>query len=474
MRQLGERAIVIGASIGGLMAARVLADFYCSVLLVERDRFPDSPQNRRGVPQGRHSHLLMRRGSLAMSELFPGVLDELVASGAPVWDDGDLTKLDLALVGHRLVRHGRFTDLDSTTFYSPSRPLLEFHIRRRVLALKNVLAYQAHEFIDLAVEGDRVTGVQVRDQDNSRDKLLMADLVVDAMGRGSRMPVLLESRGYPRPAEDEVTIRLTYSSQLFQMSQEKPPEVAVFVPDASGQSEGVGMFSYENDTAIVTLAGMMGHQPPSDVSQILDEVAELAPPHITHALRRAEPVGEPARFHTPSSRWRRYDKLRRFPKGLVVTGDAFCSFNPIYGQGMTVATLDALELGDALASGEDDLARRFFAGAAKATRVAWNMAVGADLSLPHVPGKPTLAMRCSNLYTERVLTCAESNPYVAEQFWKVMNLVAPPTQLLQPAVLFPAAASLVRPRRPRPRDVRPGPAPTHRAKRYTRTNVSSQ
>jgi len=231
---------------------------------------------------------------------------------------------------------------------------------------------------------------------------------------------------------------------------------------------------YENDTAIVTLAGMMGHQPPSDVSQILDEVAELAPPHVTRALRRAEPVGEPARFHTPSSRWRRYDKLRRFPKGLVVTGDAFCSFNPIYGQGMTVATLDALALGDALASGVDGLARRFFAGAAKATRVAWNMAVGADLSLPDVPGKPTLAMRCSNLYTDRVLTCAETNPYVAEQFWKVMNLVAPPTRLLQPAVLFPTAASLVRPRRTRPRGVRSGAMPTHHAKRYTRTDVSSQ
>ena len=125
---------------------------------------------------------------------------------------------------------------------------------------------------------------------------------------------------------------------------------------------------------------------------------------------------------------------------------AFCSFNPIYGQGMTVATLDALALRDALASGEDDLARRFFTGAVKATRVAWNMAVGSDLALPEVSGQSTLAMRCSNLYTDRVLTCAESNSSVAEEFWKVVNLVTPPTQLLQPRVLVPVAASLVRPR----------------------------
>ena len=195
MGQLGERAIVVGASIGGLMAARVLADFYGEVLLIERDRFPGSPVSRRGVPQGTHGHALMRRGSLEMSELFPGVLDEVVGCGAPVWDDGDLTKLDVSFGGHRLVRHGRFTDLDSTIFYSASRPLLEFHIRRRVLTLWNVVAYQGYEFIDVAVEGDRVIGVQVRDQNGGEDKLLLADLVVDAMGRGSRMPVLLENRG---------------------------------------------------------------------------------------------------------------------------------------------------------------------------------------------------------------------------------------------------------------------------------------
>src|SRR3954452_380259 len=122
MKHLGESDIVVGASIAGLLAARVLADFYDTVILVERDRFADAPQNRRGVPQGRHSHVLMRRGSLAMSELFPGLLEELVASGAPVWEDGDLTKLDFSVAGHRLARHGRFTHLHSTLIYSATRP----------------------------------------------------------------------------------------------------------------------------------------------------------------------------------------------------------------------------------------------------------------------------------------------------------------------------------------------------------------
>lgn len=446
MKHVGERAIVVGASIAGLLAARVLADFYDTVFLVERDRFPDAPQNRRGVPQGRHSHVLMRRGSLAMSELFPGLLEELVTSGAPVWKDGDLTKLDFTVAGHRLARHGRFTDLDSTVIYSATRPFLEFHIRRNVLALRIFLAYQGYDFIDLLVEDDRICGVRVHDQDSSEEPLLSADLVVDASGRGSRMPVLLESRGYPRPAEDEL-VRINYSSQLFRLSHIKQPEIAINAFDTlTSNRKGLGLYACENDTSMLTLVGIGAHEPPSDIDQMLDDVDELAPPHVAEALRRAEPVGQPARFHTASSRWRRYDKLRRFPKGLVVTGDAYCSFNPVYAQGMTIAALDALALRDALAWGEKDVARRFFAGAAKATRVAWNMAVDSDLTLPEVSGKPTLAMRWSNLYTDRVLECAESNPAVAERFWKVMNLVASPTELLHPAVLMPVAAAIVRPR----------------------------
>jgi 2-polyprenyl-6-methoxyphenol hydroxylase-like FAD-dependent oxidoreductase len=444
MRQLGERAIVIGASMGGLMTARVLADFYDTVLLLERDRLPVSAQNRRGVPQRSHIHLLARRGLMAMSELLPGLPDDLVAGGAQVWEDGDLTKQDMTVAGHRLVRHGHFTDLHSTALYSASRPLLEFQIRRRVLALKSVVAYPGHEFIDVVTDDDHVTGVRVCDKDSGEDKLLLADLVVDAMGRGSRTPVLLESRGYPRPAEDEVTIRLTYSSQLFRMSREKLPEIAIIVGSQPGKFKGMGLCSYENNTSMLTLAGSMGRQPPSGLREMLDEVSELAAPHVVEALRCAEPVGEPARFHIPSSRWRRYDKLRRFPQGLVVTGDAFCSFNPVYGQGMTVAALDALVLRDALTSGGNDLARRFFVGAAKATRAAWNTAVGSDLAVSEAPPRPSLAMRCSNRYADLVLTCAESNASVAEQFWKVVNLVAPPAQLLRPAVLLPVAASLVR------------------------------
>jgi 2-polyprenyl-6-methoxyphenol hydroxylase-like FAD-dependent oxidoreductase len=237
-------------------------------------------------------------------------------------------------------------------------------------------------------------------------------------------------------------IRLTYCSLVFRMPRETLPEIAIVVGAQPGTTRGMALCACENDTSILTLAAIMGHQPPSALSDMLNDVTELAAPHVVEALRRAEPVGEPARFHTPSSRWRRYDKLHRFPRGLVVTGDALCSFNPVYGQGMTVAALDALALADALASGENNLAHRFFVRAAKVTRDAWNMAVESDLALSEGPSRRGFAARCSARYTDRVLRCAESNVSVAEQFWKVTNLVVPPTHLLRPGVLLPVAASL--------------------------------
>src|SRR5690349_11830327 len=256
----------------------------------------------------------MRRGSMALSELFPGVLEDLAAGGAPVWDDGDLSKLDVSVAGHRLTREGRFSDLDSTIVYSASRPLLEFHLRQRVLALNNVAVLQSHDFLGIFLDGTRVTGVHVGEHNSGQEKRLTADLVVDATGRASRMPVLLENAGYRRPAVEEVTIRLTYSSQLFRMSTPIPREIVVNVGIAPGRPKGMGLFAYENDTAILTLAGIAGCQPSSRTADMLEVVAELAPRHVVEALKRAEPLGQPARFHTPSNRWRRYDKLRRFPE----------------------------------------------------------------------------------------------------------------------------------------------------------------
>ncbi|HUO36782.1 MAG TPA: FAD-binding protein, partial [Mycobacterium sp.] len=220
MPVLGERAVVLGASMSGLLAARVLADFYRSVTVVERDVLSGEPANRRGVPQGRHVHALLARGAQTLGELFPGILDELVADGAPVWDDAEYSRLYICFGGHLMPRSGKAVlDPKANAMYQPSRPLLECHVRRRLRAIENVTILDGHDVAELTSTADRkrVTGVRVVDRDGGADKELAADLVVDAMGRAAHTPALLESLGYGRPTEDHIVTHTTYVSQMLRI-----------------------------------------------------------------------------------------------------------------------------------------------------------------------------------------------------------------------------------------------------------------
>ena len=169
---------------------------------------------------------------------------------------------------------------------------------------------------------------------------------------------------------------------------------------------------------------------------MLEFAADFAPAHVLEAIRTAEPLGEVVHHGVPSNRWRRYDKMRRTPEGLLVVGDAVCSFNPIYGQGMTVAALEATVLRDCLRRGDRGLPRRFFRASARKVRVAWQTAVGSDLKLPEVVGPRPLSMRITNAFLEPVLTAVEVDPVVAGQFMRVTAMIDPPARLLRPSILL--------------------------------------
>ncbi|HYP94037.1 MAG TPA: 2-polyprenyl-6-methoxyphenol hydroxylase-like oxidoreductase [Mycobacterium sp.] len=445
MTTLGEHAVVLGASMGGLLAARVLADFYETVTVVERDVLPETSANRRGVPQGRHVHLLLGRGSQVLDELFPGFLDELVAAGAPSFD-GDMSKLYLSNGGHLFPRSGRAKDVP---FFLPSRPLLESHVRRRMRAVANVTVLDGHDVVELTSTPprDRVTGALVRARPDGSERVLRADLVVDAMGRGARTPAFLEGLGYGRPAEDQLGMRLAYSSQLLRIPPGMLNELMVIIGPVPGRPTGMALFGNENNTWMFSVIGMVGREPPDELAEMLAFVEDFAPAHVLAAIRAGEPLAEVARYRMPSSQWRRYDKMRRFPAGLLVFGDAICSFNPVYGQGMTVAALEALALQRCLRRGEDGLARRHFQATAKAVGVAWQMATGADLSLPEVEGPRPLPVRIANNYVDRVLAAAESDIVVAEQFARVIAFLDPPTSLFHPAFIARVATTNLRRRK---------------------------
>jgi 2-polyprenyl-6-methoxyphenol hydroxylase-like FAD-dependent oxidoreductase len=447
MAKLGEHAVVLGASMGGLVAARVLADFYGQVTVVERDLLPPDAANRRGVPQGRHVHALLGRGSAVLAELFPGLTDEIVGAGAPTLDYHDLSELYLCIAGHEPARSGAFQSVPPVLI--PSRPLLESLVRQRLRAIGNVTLLEGYDVADLmsTAGGSRVTGAFIQAHNGHGQQVLDADLVTDATGRGSRTPMFLETLGYGRPAEDSVHVRLSYSSQALRLPPGTLKEKMVIIGPAARRPTGMALFGYENDTWILTVCGMAGVEPPSDLAEMISFADGLAPPHMVAAIKMGEPLAEVCRFRYPGSRWRRYDKMRRFPDGLVVLGDAICSFNPIYGQGMTVAALQAHALRDCLRRGTTDLARRYFRAASKPIGVAWQFAVGGDLSLPEVEGRRPLAVRLSNKYVDRLQTVAQSDLAVAEQFTRVVSLLDPPSTLLHPKMLLRATRP---PRRSQP------------------------
>ena len=429
--QIGDRAVVLGASMAGLLAARVLTDSYGQVTVIDRDELPEAAVHRRGVPQGRHIHALAARGQQVLEELFPGLTAELVADGAPAGDM--LTEARLYLSGHRL--HPARTGL---TLLCASRPFLEARVRARLRAVPNLHLLDRCDVVGLATSPDdrRVTGVRVlRRADNSAEELLGADLVIDATGRGSRTPVWLDALGYPRPERQEVQIGLGYATRLYRMAPDVLDGAMAVIDAATPQLPRTGALQrLERDRWMLTLAGILGDHPPTDPDGFLDFARSLRFPDVYQAIRDAEPLDDPVGFRFPASVRHRYERCARLPAGLLVVGDAVCSFNPIYGQGMSVAALEALTLRRHLERGVEPQPRRWFRDLARVVGVPWDMSAGGDLVFPGVPGRRTLKVRLLGAYLARFHAAAAHDARLSTTFVRVAGLVAPPQSLLRPDI----------------------------------------
>lgn len=436
---LGERAVVLGGGMAGLLTARVLADRYRQVLVIERDPIVDVTGPRRGVPQARHAHALLARGQQVLDELFPGLHAELTANGIL---SGDLSGDLRWYVNGRQLRQADCGLLS----VSAQRPVLEAHVRARVLGLPNVEVRERTVIQGLrsSADGGRITGVRVAADaeggDGSRadggPEVLAADLVVDATGRGSRAPVWLQELGYPRPAEDTVKVDLAYTSRFFKLDSDPfGTDLAINPVATPANPRGAFFGKFPDHLTLLSLTGLLGDHPPRDHEGFLAYTRSLSPPEIYQSIRTAEPLGEIASFRFPASVRRRFDRLRRFPAGFLVIGDGVCSFNPVYGQGMTVAAMEAAALADHLADGE---ARplQFFQEINPIIDVPWEISAGADLGFPGVEGKRTLKVKFGNAYMARLHTAAQLDGRFTRAFFRVAGLVDPPQSLMRPGLVF--------------------------------------
>ena len=428
-------AVVLGAGMAGLFTARVLSEFYDEVTVIERDRLPEAPSPRRGVPQGRHLHSFLSRGCQLVEQLFPGITGELVDAGANLIDDGDLSRVYMSTGAYELNRTGKFTEPKAMEFILASRPFVEFYVRRRVMAIPNVRFLDCHDMTaPTVVARDRVSGVLVANRNTGERTTLAADLVVDAMGRGARTPAFLDDLGYGRPEERHSSANWGYSSQMLRLPRGAIAEQMVLVDPGKGRPRAA-LLAYENDTWILTVGQLaVDGEPPRDLAGMHAVASQCLPPTILTGLRSAQPLGDAAIFRTTAGHWRRYDRMTEFPAGLLVIGDALCSLNPIYGQGMTMAALEAVALQEYLRDGIED-PRRFFRAAAEHIRSVWARNQAND-RLPRATSRRRSVRAQLVMWTmNEALKAAKDDIVLTEQFVRVANLVDPPSRLQDPALI---------------------------------------
>lgn len=447
-----QHAVVIGASMAGLLSARILLNHFDRVTVIERDRLPDCPELRHGVPQANHVHVLMVKGLQILEQLFPGITAELAAAGAPSIDwtaefpwlgfQGWMPRLPSDLIG-----------------LATSRALLEWRVRNRL---------NAYDHLEFLVEcpvkalltdqsGTQVIGVALHSRNPDHPDTLKADFVVDASGRNSLLPKWLAELGYATPEQTTINSFLGYSTRWYERPQDfqadwKGMGIMAKPPD---QRRGGIILSVEADRWVVSLGGIAEDRPPADEAAFLDYVKSLRSPAIYEAIKTAKPLSPVYCYRRTENCWRHYEKLTRLPEGLVTLGDAVCAFNPVYGQGMTTAALSALTLDQCLRQqlqktpDLNDLSLRFQKQLAQVLKNPWLMATSEDFRWSTtVGGQPDRLTRFMHRYMDQVVLVATHQPRVWQTFTEVIHMLKPPVALFHPRILLQVLRHLVKPFRP--------------------------
>jgi 2-polyprenyl-6-methoxyphenol hydroxylase-like FAD-dependent oxidoreductase len=435
-----NHAIVIGGGIAGLLAARVLTNHFANVTLIERDHYPAEPSPRAGAPQSRHVHILLVRGQQILEDLFPGIKDKLIAQGA--------IETDFLADYRYLVPAGWLARTPSRLRgYTCTRSLLEWQVHHELLTYDRVHVLEGHEVIDLTASstGRAVTGVRIRQRSHTAPEasepiVMAADLVVDASGRDSQAARWLESLGYTPPPETIINPFLGYATRFYAPPDEHRSWKGMLLNAAPPKSLRGGLiWPIEGGHWIVVMAGTGKDYPPTDEEGFLEFARSLLDLALYDALQGAHPISTIYGYRRTENRLRHFERLARLPAGFVALGDAVCAFNPIYGQGMTVATLGALSLDESLTRYRRrdmaTLTRYFQKKLAKVNALPWQLAAAADERVVAAQGRKKGWMtRLIYRYFDDINALLPSSPGLSEIYLETLHMIRPPRTLFHPVL----------------------------------------
>ncbi|MCE5290092.1 MAG: hypothetical protein LLG14_12760 [Nocardiaceae bacterium] len=423
-----SRAVVIGAGIGGLLAAGALSPHFDEVVVIERDKLPDEPVSRRYIPQSKHLHTILVRGKYSMEKIYPEWGQIMSSRGAVSGDIG----LDI-----RSVIDGKYlrkqVEVGVQNFFA-SRELTEWALRQCARKLPNVTILQetsAHALVTNDTK-DAVVGVTV--DEHGTHRTIDADLVIDSSGRGAQGLAWLGAIGYERPAEKRIRVNLTYGTRHYKRAPWHFDGAVMLGCGATREiNRGGVMHAQEDDTWIVTLSGYGNDVPAVDEEGFIAYARSFAAPDMADAISSMETVGEGHQFKVPHVVWRDY-KGAKLPANYLPFGDAIAAFNPIYAQGMTVAAEEAVILADCLERGKDDLQRRFLDGADKFVGKIWNSSAARDLALTADPDDKKRGS-VQEAVVRRISLAMATDGKVVSAFQKVANYIAEPPSLMKPSLI---------------------------------------
>lgn len=439
-----QHAIVIGGSMTGLLAGRVLADYFQQVTIIERDSYPAEPAPRQGVPQSSFLHVLLQHGQTILEELFPGLTNDLILRDVPILKDSR----DVEFYSqYGAAKKKEITIIETL---SPSRSLLDWVIRRRLVEYPNVTFLENSRVNGLVTQPNQIGIAGVKLQTSGQSQTLSADLVIDASGKTSKTPQWLQKLGYAAPPETLVNANIGYAHRIYRRPAytEGDWQALVVWPALPGNTRSGILYPIECDRWIVGVGGAAPDHPPTDEAGYLNFARQLSTPALYNAIKDAEPLSDILLYRGNENRRRAYERLSPYPEGLLVMGHAACAFNPIYAQGMTMAAIEAQILDHALAQRHKSATSNWFRlvqrQIAQAEIIPWTMAVDMDQQYINRNQPKSLLDRLNSWYQEELMELITQDAEVYRRMMLVIHMLKPPSTLLSPLLGGKVLAKAVR------------------------------